>query len=222
MLPPASAGLSLTANSDDPWNQTAADNAEWLRRFKRDVGVLPADEGPGLPATDGGWNVNDGGTGFAPPYAFPKAQMGLFNDKVPIELRDGARLFETESSTANKFLQTFTTRYAAPATVFCSRELERGLTEFTEGELAKGAFPADGALQQKAREILGTPATAADDAVLLGKFKDMMQARAAGPQAGIQGQAIPELAMTDAELTGILEDMDFDFCEGAGGGPLSS
>lgn len=26
--------------SDDPWNQTAADNAQWLRQFKRDVGIL--------------------------------------------------------------------------------------------------------------------------------------------------------------------------------------
>ncbi|KAM0425921.1 hypothetical protein ACHAPT_008859 [Fusarium lateritium] len=25
--------------SDDPWNQTAADNDEWLQRFKRDVGI---------------------------------------------------------------------------------------------------------------------------------------------------------------------------------------
>ncbi|KAJ4179643.1 hypothetical protein NW755_012368 [Fusarium falciforme] len=31
--------------SDDAWNQTAADNDEWLQRFKRDVGILP---GPGL------------------------------------------------------------------------------------------------------------------------------------------------------------------------------
>ncbi|RSL58977.1 hypothetical protein CEP54_007493 [Fusarium duplospermum] len=27
--------------SDDAWNQTAADNDEWLQRFKRDVGILP-------------------------------------------------------------------------------------------------------------------------------------------------------------------------------------
>ncbi|KAF5008044.1 hypothetical protein FDECE_5665 [Fusarium decemcellulare] len=33
-------------DSDDPWNQTAADNEEWLERFKRDVGILPP--GPGL------------------------------------------------------------------------------------------------------------------------------------------------------------------------------
>ena len=30
----------LTLSSDDPWNQTAADNAQWLRQFKRDVGIL--------------------------------------------------------------------------------------------------------------------------------------------------------------------------------------
>lgn len=30
----------LTLHSDDPWNQTAADNAQWLRQFKRDVGIL--------------------------------------------------------------------------------------------------------------------------------------------------------------------------------------
>jgi len=35
-------------HSDDPWNQTAADNPEWLMRFKRDVGLLPQDSGPGL------------------------------------------------------------------------------------------------------------------------------------------------------------------------------
>jgi hypothetical protein len=34
-------------NSGDPWNFTPADNAEWLRRFKRDVGLLQ-DSGPGL------------------------------------------------------------------------------------------------------------------------------------------------------------------------------
>lgn len=34
-------------HSGDPWNLTPADNAEWLRRFKRDVGLLH-DSGPGL------------------------------------------------------------------------------------------------------------------------------------------------------------------------------
>ncbi|KAM6510695.1 hypothetical protein FSOLCH5_011140 [Fusarium solani] len=35
---------------DDAWNQTAADNDEWLQRFKRDVGILP---GPGLDRDQG-------------------------------------------------------------------------------------------------------------------------------------------------------------------------
>ncbi|KAJ2979288.1 hypothetical protein NQ176_g3346 [Zarea fungicola] len=30
----------LLYNDDDPWNQTVADNMEWLRRFKSDVGIL--------------------------------------------------------------------------------------------------------------------------------------------------------------------------------------
>ena len=29
---------------DDPWNQTAADNAEWLRYFKRHVGIVIDDD----------------------------------------------------------------------------------------------------------------------------------------------------------------------------------
>jgi hypothetical protein len=32
--------------SDDPWNQTAADNAQWLRQFKRDVGILDEPNDP--------------------------------------------------------------------------------------------------------------------------------------------------------------------------------
>ncbi|KAH7133755.1 hypothetical protein EDB81DRAFT_727209 [Dactylonectria macrodidyma] len=31
-------------DSDDPWNHTPADNAEWLRRFKQEVGMVPQQE----------------------------------------------------------------------------------------------------------------------------------------------------------------------------------
>lgn len=31
--------LTFYSNSDDPFNPTAADNAEWLRRFRRDFGI---------------------------------------------------------------------------------------------------------------------------------------------------------------------------------------
>lgn len=59
-------------DDDDPWNQTAADNEEWLSRFKRDVGVLAADHNPGLgvknmndlqPGPEG-WLPCDGGHGY--------------------------------------------------------------------------------------------------------------------------------------------------------------
>ena len=185
--------------------------------------------------------MNSGGSGFAPPYAFPKASMGLFPDMAPVGPRDGAAKgsFAAEPATAGGFLQTLTTtrHHQAPAAVFCSRELEKGLIAFTRDELARGGFPTDGSLQQKAREILGTEAaTAADDDVLLAKFKEMVQARHAGQAATApaaaapavaepQAQAIPELTMTDAELNDILQDMDFDFVDDldlGGGAPLNS
>ncbi|KAH6692219.1 hypothetical protein F5X68DRAFT_228598 [Plectosphaerella plurivora] len=31
----------LLYDDGDPWNTTAADNPEWLDRFKRDIGILP-------------------------------------------------------------------------------------------------------------------------------------------------------------------------------------
>lgn len=197
-------------DDDDPWNQTAADNAEWLMRFKRDVGILPA--GPGL-VNILSWNVCQGGTGFAPPYCFPKTPMGPYGatpakpspesqgsqgsqgsqegqDRrvTVVQLQDGDYARETQyglaSATANNFLQTFTTRYAKPATVFCSRELENGLAGFVRTAVAAGApFPDDAALRVRAREILGTAAgdkTAADDDELLGKFKEMVRAQLAG------------------------------------------
>jgi len=194
-------------DNDDPWNQTAADNAEWLRRFKRGVGLV-ADGGPGLPETDA-WAVKLGGSGFAPPYAFPGAgaQLQLQPpsscagamatvaaaaaaggdidhsckniDKVPITLRPGTRPFELDAATANMYLASLTTRYPPPPKVFCPRELEEGLAAFVADEVVTGArpFPSDDALRARGRAILGTNATAADDPVLLESFKTMVRDR---------------------------------------------
>lgn len=52
----------IVYDDDDPWNQTAADNAEWLQRFKRDVGMVK-DAGPGLPRGRAG--ALDQGEAFA-------------------------------------------------------------------------------------------------------------------------------------------------------------
>ncbi len=215
--------------SDDPWNRTAADNAEWLLRFKRDSGILPAVGGPGLPDATA-WAIRDGGSGFAPPYTFPQATMSPIPTdgagNVKVRMRDEGPLFPAEPSTANKFLQSFTSRFPAPATVFCSRELESGLEALVQSSTAAGeAFPSDDVLQAKAREIIGMEKTAADDEVLLGKFKDMVKAKTAAGQPAIQTQTIPEVPDVDAmdtlpyptesEMNDILQSMDFDFVEAA-------
>ena len=147
------------------------------------MGILPASTGPGLPATELAWAIADGGTGFAPPYTFPKATMQPFHSNPRILLREDARPFEAESATANKFLASLTTRYEPPAAVFCSRELERGLVDYVRAT-ESGAMPSDEALRARAREILGQDATAADDDVLLGKFKDMVASMMAQQPAG--------------------------------------
>lgn len=161
-------------DDDDPWNQTAADNAEWLIRFKRDVGLAPQESGPGLPFTAGlstSWMVAEGGSGFSPPYLCPKQPIGPFVEDVPVTVNQ--RTFNIKATTAAKFVEGFGQRWQKPATVFCSRDLESGLNEFVRTEMAKGGCPSDEALRAKAREILGVDQTAADDVQLLEKFKAM-------------------------------------------------
>lgn len=197
-------------------------------RFKRDVGILPADNGPGLTVDTTSWSLSQGGTGFAPPYCFPKAPLAPLptpaHDQAPGGEADssGSSLrgrpaapplqkpaaihgskYGLASDTANKYLQSFTTRYAKPATVFCSRELEDGLTDYVRIVATEngGAFPSDEALRAKACEILGcTPqhGTPADDKVLLDKFKDMVRGSLATDHL-LQASAMP--TMPDMSVT---------------------
>jgi hypothetical protein len=162
----------------------------------------------------------------------PNAQVTPFteSDTVVISLRSGTKPFETEASTANKFLKSLSTR-SPPAVVFCSRELEHALAEFVTAEVTSASlglttvpFPSDDTLRAKAREILGVQNTAADDPVLLEKFKSMMQEKLGLKQTGTgttpvvaetqQPDVLPldmEVTLTDGELTDILQDMNFDF-----------
>ncbi|KAI8956150.1 hypothetical protein F4801DRAFT_525626 [Xylaria longipes] len=168
----------IVYDDDDPFNQTAADNAEWLQRFKIDAGILPPGSGPGLGIRSVAWNVKDGGTGFEPPYVSPNpaAMIEPLHGNPQIYLNEQVKPFESDASTANHFLRTFTQRYPAPAKIFCSRELEKGLTEYVKRELQKtGVFPSDTQLQARARDILGMQKTPCDDAILLGKFKAALQ-----------------------------------------------
>ncbi|KAK3352969.1 hypothetical protein B0T25DRAFT_455493 [Lasiosphaeria hispida] len=190
----------ISFDDDDPWNQTPADNAEWLRRFKRDVGILTDPSLPGLPPGKT-WNISQGGSGFAPPYVFPNpnAPIKPFEEGLtPVATCEGSKLMHTDSATANKYLSTFTTRQQPPAVVFCSRELENGLAEFVTGQVAllgyragaAAAFPDDEAIRARAREIIKTSRTPADDPVLLEKFKEMMREKLGlAASAPSQGQS---------------------------------
>jgi hypothetical protein len=140
--------------------------------------------------------VKEGGTGFAPPYVSPNptATIEPLHGNPQIYLRDEVKPFESDASTANHFLQTFTRRYPAPAKIFCSRELENGLTEYVKRELQKtGSFPSDAQLQERARDIMGMQKTACDDPLLLGKFK-----------AALQGNTLVQQVPTGASF-----DLDF-------------
>ncbi|KJZ78002.1 hypothetical protein HIM_02639 [Hirsutella minnesotensis 3608] len=208
-------------DDDDPWNHTAADNAEWLHRFKREAGII-SEPGPGLPAGTG-WALEQGGTGFAPPYAFPKGHVELFEEDVSINMVQGAKPFQAGQNAANSFLETLTSEDCRPAAVFCSRELESGLTQFVRKCVDDGGrLPSDEALQAKAREILKSSKTAADDPMLLGKFKQRINeqfahalpaAAAANKGVGDLG-VLPtdmELSISDEELGNILQGLECDF-----------
>ncbi|PNY28613.1 Homeobox protein 4 [Tolypocladium capitatum] len=201
---------------DDPWNQTAADNAEWLQRFKRDVGIIK-EPGPGLPKGYA-WALEQGGSGFAPPDAFPKGHVEPFSDKVQVNMRHGAMSFTAGRSAANSFLETLTSDDCRPADVFCSRELETGLADFVEKSVGdSGRFPSDEALQARAREVVHSPQTAADDAILLHKFKERMLGKLPHALPSVDADAAASLPPTnvdvgisDKELGNMLQDVDFD------------
>ena len=103
--------------------------------------------------------------------------------------------------------------------MFCSRELEHGLVGFVENHVSStGRMPSDSAIQQQARQILNTDTTAAEDPVLLGKFRDYLKNRlpdAASPAASADNlPALPsdmDMNISDEELNNILQDMNFEF-----------
>jgi len=200
---------------DDPWNQTAADNAEWLIRFKRDVGLASPSLGPGLPISHPSWRIADGGTGFSPPFLMPQVTPSpeKFTSDVPVTIDH--KTYNIKATTAQKFVKGLTQRWQKPGQVFCSRDLESKLSDFLRAELAAGHLPSDDELKAKSREILGMEKTAADDVELLMKFKALHDIT---PDCiGHIGDQLPLaliddslLAEFDHELSGMdLSTMDF-------------
>ena len=203
----------LTHLSDDPWNQTAADNAEWLQRFKNWAGVADND-GPGLSSTLA-WALEQGGSGFAPPYLFPRGRCGQFEDDIQVSMGEGAKPIPTQKTLANNYLQDMIYRYPQPGSVFCSRELEQGLIDMAEKHFTKtGALPSDEAMQSRAKEIVSMETTAADDPMLLGKFKTMMLEKLGqAPAQPDVSSALPtnmDVNISDEEVENMLQDMQFE------------
>ncbi|ODA76741.1 hypothetical protein RJ55_08012 [Drechmeria coniospora] len=199
-------------DDDDPWNQTAADNAEWLQRFKRDVGILK-EPGPGLPKGYA-WALEQCGSGVAPPYALPKGDVGQFDDNnVQVSMRQGAKAFTAKQSAANSYPQRLASHnynYRS-ANVFCSLELERGLVAFVEEQVAAtGYMPPDVAIRAKAKQIAHSPKTAADDAMLMKLFKEWMRERL--PYAlTADGEEAAAVSTVPAKMETDISETHFDF-----------
>ncbi|QSZ29951.1 hypothetical protein DSL72_004469 [Monilinia vaccinii-corymbosi] len=163
-------------NDDDPWNQTAADNAEWLMRFKCDAGLSPRDSGPGLPTGNSSWKVSLDGTGLSPPYLNPGKNVKACDTAEELEVKiarvdESEKLVTLRGETANGYIKSLKQRYKMPAQVFWSRELEEALIDLVKTENEQGRIPTDESLRARARDVLNVPNTAADDGELLEKFK---------------------------------------------------
>lgn len=164
-----------------------------------------------------GWALESGGSGFAPPYACPKASLDPFPADAQVSMGQGAK--SLPAAIANSYIEKLTSEAARPAEIFCSRELERGLISYVEDHVAcKGSIPSDAMLQTRARRILDSNTTPADDIDLLNKFKDMVAkkvpqiASAQNPTASMP--AVPsnvDIKLSDEDVNNILQDMDFEF-----------
>lgn len=166
------------------------------------MGLAASKEGPGLPSAVCSWQVDSGGSGFAPPYLCPQATLTPYVADVPVQMEQ--KIYNIKATTAAKFLESMPERWQKPAIVFCSRELENGLNEYVKSEMAKGSCPSDDALRAKAREIVGGEQTAADDVQLLEKFKAMHGITQSTPPDSIPSFDNAMLAEFDEEL-GIMD-----------------
>ncbi|KAI9642183.1 hypothetical protein NHQ30_008985 [Ciborinia camelliae] len=181
-------------DDDDPWNQTAADNAEWLMRFKRDAGLSPPDFGPGLPPANTSWKVSLGGSGFSPPYLNPgKEVTACHTAELEINLAkadESEKMVKLRAETAQAYIKGLKQRYPMPARVFCSRELEDALVDLVRSENQRGRVPSDECLRARARDVLGVQRTPADEKELLGKFKSVYGVPAASSSSSLSSMEL--------------------------------
>jgi hypothetical protein len=149
------------------------------------------------------WNICQGGSGFKPPYVFPNPQKmappqiplssasaSPFQQQTPAAASSehspmSGMMSETAQGGGDGVCQVLACE--PPPAVFCSRELEKDLSEFVTSQVAmlgREGFPSAAAIRQRARVFwnsipahAGEERTPADDEVLLAKFRDMMHVR---------------------------------------------
>ncbi|KAM0328025.1 hypothetical protein ACHAQA_005426 [Verticillium albo-atrum] len=224
-------------DDDDPWNQTPADNAEWLQRFKRDAGILAAEaqsptDGstpPVIPSRTPAEAATshcpfNPAIDFSTPFSTSTTLAGTSpSSNGGAGLGSGTR----DQAVADAFFATFDTRHARPGAIFCARGLEDGLAELVRTEIAAGrGFPSDEALRARAREAMGGAArTAADDETLLGKFKVWVAGEMATECGSAGGMGIgaggSHQAFTDAEVEDMLAEMEMEYGVGEMEGGVS-
>ena len=188
---------------DDPWNQTAADNPEWLRRFKRTAGIV----------TDGGPTLSNGETQLSTTTHSTSNNPSLLS----------------QSLKSSSGFEGAHHRYDQNTHVFVSKPLEDALISHAQRSVqTTGFLPCSEALKAKAQQVMGMSQTPADDTEVMGKFQrflleSMPHARpAAEDDAYVSGGAMGESGekmdfldtqASDEELMG----MEFDMSQGQGG-----
>jgi len=157
-------------NDDDPWNQTAVDNAEWLLRFKRSNGLASPEDGPGMPKTLEEVDMHFGGTGLTPANlaAEDLVEVTPLRDENTTDWRKPVNSYDFSANNTHNSVP----RLAIPTT-FSSWKLESSLADYVHQSIAQGYVPTDEQLRAQARAIVGAPVTSADDPMLLEKFKEV-------------------------------------------------
>ena len=199
--------LSNTPTSDDPWNQTAADNFEWLRRFKRDIGLLTDPSLPGLPPNSA-WSTPTSCPNPSPPHTITPTVNLPTPTPFPILGSAATAQGPTPSPT-----DTTKTPPSTTQAVFCSQALERGLSEYVTTSVLQGSgFPSDSQLRERARQVLGQERTVLDqdgDGVLVGRFREVMRGRLGLSSSG--GELDGGFEGLDDGLMQVVGEMDFEF-----------
>lgn len=183
----------------DPFNITVADNVEWLTRFKRSTGILPATGGPGLP---------DGvgiGVGLRMPWRSSSSGSspgtGSASCNPELSQPPGSGSFRVSDFTTSGVPSTGTSSSTVPVNsgaVFSSRDFEDKLMQFAVAELAvSGRMPPDEALTARAKLISGIEAwqpetTEADDPALLGSFKTQVVDKVKAVLGGRDGNSLQD------------------------------